>query len=91
MMIMKTVVGVVACAVSFSATAWDGYDYGKGTYVEVEKGNLVRPGREIEVYEYGEGYKTFEVESINRSGSSVELEVTDTETGESRTFEMEDD
>ncbi|MFP5402525.1 MAG: DUF5334 family protein [Gammaproteobacteria bacterium] len=78
-------------AMSLSAHAWDGYDWDKGTYVEVEKGNLVREGREIEVYEYGEGYKRFDVESINQHGSSVELEVRDSETGELRTFEMEDD
>lgn len=51
----------------------------------------MREGREIEVYEYGEGYKRFDVESINQHGSSVELEVRDSETGELRTFEMEDD
>jgi hypothetical protein len=37
------------------ALAWDGYDYESGNYVEIEKGNLVRPGEEIEYYDYGTG------------------------------------
>jgi hypothetical protein len=66
--------------------AWDGYDYEKGGYIEIEKGNLVRPGKEIEIYDYSDGeYKNVEVESVN----SDEVEVYDNETGESRTFEME--
>ncbi len=88
---MKALITILASALLPGvANAWDGYDYDKGRYVEVEKGNLVRQGREIEVYEYGEGYKTFEVDSVRRSGSRVELEVIDSETGEARTFEMED-
>ena len=88
---MKALIIVLASAlIPCAASAWDGYDYDKGRYVEIEKGNLVRQGREIEVYEYGEGYKTFEVDSIRRSGSRVELEVIDSETRETRTFEMED-
>jgi predicted transcriptional regulator len=74
-----------------SAHAWDGYDYEKGSYVEIEKGNLVRSGEEIEYYDWGSGeYRTGEVQSINRFGSSVEVEVEDSETGEVRTFEMDD-
>ena len=34
------------------AAAWDGYDYESGSYVEIEKGNLVRDGEEIEYYDY---------------------------------------
>lgn len=75
---------------SCMAFGWDGYDYGKGTYVEIEKGNLVREGREIEIYDYSKGgYRSVEVDSINRIGSSIEIEVTDTETGESRTLDMD--
>lgn len=55
-----------------------------------KKGNLVRPGREIEYYDHGSGeYRYGDVESINSCGSSVELEVYDYETGEYRTFEMD--
>ena len=31
------------------ALAWDGYDYESGSYVEIESGNLVRPGEDIEI------------------------------------------
>lgn len=72
------------------ASAWEGYDYERGTFVEIDDGNRVRAGELIEVYEYGEGYKTFDVDSVRRYGSSVEVNVIDTETGESRTFEMDD-
>jgi hypothetical protein len=74
-----------------TAFGWSGYDYDKGTYVEIEKGNLVRSGNSIEFYDHEDGeYRTGEVQSIQRSGSSVEVEVQDDETGEIRTLEMED-
>lgn len=66
--------------------AWDGYDYEKGAYIEIEKGNLVRSGEDIEIYDYSDGtYKDVEVESVD----SDEVEVYDSDTGEYRTFEME--
>ena len=71
--------------------SWDGYDYDKGTYVEIEKGNKVRAGENIEIYDYSKGeYKDVEVDSVNRSGNNVEIEVTDPETGEHRTLDMDD-
>lgn len=70
--------------------AWDGYDYEKGNYIEIDKENLVRRGNTIEIYDYGDGsYKDVEVEDIHRFGNSVEIEVYDNNTGEYRTFEME--
>lgn len=76
---------------SSAALAWDGYDYDAGANVEIEQGNLVREGESIEYYDYNSGsYRTGDVESIERSGSSVEVEVYDDESGEYRTFEMED-
>lgn len=81
---------VLSCLLAINAYAWNGFDYGSGTYVEIEKGNLVRPGRDIEIYEYGSGYKDVTVESIRRSGSSVEIEVYDNQTGEYRTLDMDD-
>ena len=73
-----------------SAHAWDGYDYDKGSYIEIDKGNLVRSGKEIEIYDYNTGsYKDVEVQSIHRNGSTVEIEVKESETGEERTFEMD--
>ena len=74
-----------------SANAWDGYDYEKGTYVEIDKGNLVREGETIEIYDYEDGeYNDVEVENIDNYGSTVEVEVYDSETGETRTLDMED-
>jgi hypothetical protein len=71
--------------------AWDGYDHEKGSYVEIEKGNLVRRGQDIEIFDHNDGsYHDATVESIRRSGSSVEVEILDHETGETRTLEMDD-
>ena len=73
------------CNSSF-LNAWEGYDYDTGNYIEIESGNLVRSGNEIEIYDYQTGeYKNVEVESIK----DKELEVYDHETGEYRTFEMD--
>ena len=72
--------------------SWSGFDYDRGNYVDIGKGNLVRRGREIEVFDYQDGqYKTYEVENIrNRaSGIHTELEVYDAENDEYRTFEMD--
>ena len=81
---------VVSIFLVATAHAWDGYDYDKGTYIEIEKGNLVRSGSNIEIYDYDSGsYKDVEVQSIYRHGSKVEVEVTDSEAGENRTFEMD--
>ena len=70
--------------------AWDGYDYESGNYVEIEEGNLVREGEEIEYYDYESGeYRYGDVESVESSGSGAEVEVYDHESGEYRSFEMD--
>lgn len=72
--------------------AWDGVDSQTGQSVEIGKGNLVRSGSDIEVYDSGTGeYRDVEVQSIRRSGNSVEVEVYDYTSGEYRTLEMDDD
>lgn len=77
---------------SFCAHAWSGFDYDKGAYVDIEKGNLVRSGKDIEIYDYDAGeYRDVNVESIRRIGGRVEVEVTDNETGETRTLDMDGD
>lgn len=86
---MKKLLVLLVYSLSMSAFGWNGYDYENSTYVEIEKGNLVRRGREIELYDYQRGYINVEVESIRRVGSKVEVEVTDLETGELRTLEMD--
>jgi len=71
--------------------AWDGYDWDGGVDVEIGKGNLVRPGSSIEIYDYGTGqYHDVEVQSVTGGGSTVEVEVYDNTTGEYRILEMED-
>lgn len=73
------------------AFAWDGIDSSSGDAVIIEKGNLVRPGRDIEIYDGGSGeYRDVEVQSIQRFGGTVEVEVYDPSSGEYRTLEMED-
>lgn len=68
------------------AIAWDGFDHQSGNYIEIEGGNLVRTGRDIEIFDY----QDVEVTNIDRYGSTVEVEVFDYEKGEYRTFEMDD-
>lgn len=87
---MKRIIFFLLAIMPITVMAWDGYDYDKGSYVEIEKGNLVRPGQDIEIYDYGSGeYRDVEVESITGSGSGAEVEVYDYGTGEYRTLEME--
>lgn len=76
---------------AISCFAWSGYDLETGECVEIEKGNLVRRGRDIEIYDCKDGkYKIVNVESISKGGeSSVEIEVYDYEKNKIRIFEME--
>jgi len=76
---------------SISTFAWDGTNSNTGSSVEIERGQLVRPGRTVEVYDSTDGYKQYDVDSIRRSGRTVEIEATDSATGESTTLEMDDD
>ena len=74
-----------------AARAWDGFDYDAGSFVEIEPGNLVRPGESIEVYDYGDGaYHDFDVDSIRRHGGSVEIEGFDNDAGDDRTLDMDE-
>lgn len=87
---MKYFAFILALIAPSIVYAWDGYDYESGSYVEIDKGNLVRPGQDIEIYDYGTGeYKDVEVQSIRGSGSGAEVEVYDYDKGEYRTLEME--
>ena len=80
---------LVLCLPSLSL-AWEGYDWESGSYVEIEDGNLVREGEEIEIYDWETGeYKDVEVESVTTSGSGAEVEVYDWDSGEYRTLDME--
>ena len=86
---MKSLFASVFILLSVNVNAWEGYDWESGTYVEIEGGNLVRSGEDIEIYEYGKGYSTVTVESISGSGSGAEVEVYDSSTGEYRTLDMD--
>lgn len=80
-----------ALAISAQAHAWSGSDNESGAMVEIEQGNLVRSGNDIEVYDYDKGeYRDMTVESVTRFGNTVEVEVTDSATGETTTLEMDD-
>lgn len=87
---MKLISAVLMLILTNLSYAWDGYDYESGSYVEIDKGNLVRPNQDIEIYDYDTGeYKDVEVQSIQGSGSGVEVEVYDYNTDEYRTLDME--
>ncbi|WP_245414463.1 DUF5334 family protein [Mycoplana dimorpha] len=73
------------------AFAWDGIDTATGGSVEIGKGNLVRSGRDIEIYDVEAGeYREVEVQSIREFGGAVEVEIYDHSNGEYRVLEMED-
>lgn len=83
---MKKLLLIVLCITTLPCFSWDGYDYDRGDYIEIERGNLVRVGNDIEIYDYSTGtYKDVEVQSI----SNGEIEVYDYDTDEYRTFDMD--
>jgi hypothetical protein len=82
---------IAVFALSNVAQAWDGVDTSTGDSVEIEGGNLVRRGNDVEMYDSNTGdYHDVTVESISRSGSTVEIEVYDNTKGEYRTLEFND-
>lgn len=89
---MKKILVILASLIFvFPAMAWEGFDYSKGGAVEIEQGNLVREGEDIEIFDYNAGeYRNVEVQDVNRYSGSTEVEVYDYETGEYRTLEMDD-
>jgi hypothetical protein len=81
---------VLFLMVAISCFAWGGYDLKTGECVEIGKGNLVRRGRDIEIYDCKDGkYKIVNVKSISKVGDSVEIEVYDYEKNKIRILEME--
>ena len=87
---MRLILCFLVLCISSLSLAWDGYDSESGSYVEIEDGNLVREGEEIEIYDLETGeYKYVEVESVTTSGSGAEVEVYDWDSGEYRTLDME--
>ncbi|MDE5465432.1 MULTISPECIES: DUF5334 family protein [unclassified Bradyrhizobium] len=84
----QVVTASITCTQAF---AWDGTHATTGSSIEIERGQLIRSGRTIEVHDSERGYKEYDVDSVRRYGRSVEIEATDTETGESTTLEMDGD
>lgn len=70
-----------------NTNAWDGVNQ-DGNFVEIDHGNLVRSGHDIDVYVDGE-YKNVEVQSIQSFGNDVEVEVYDYNKGNYDTYNME--
>lgn len=82
---------VVLLASSSVVLAWTGQDISSGNEVEIEQNNLVRAGRDIEVYDVTEmEYHDVTVEAIHRSGSHATVEVYDYDTNEYHELEMDD-
>ncbi|OCR99229.1 hypothetical protein A9K75_07845 [Campylobacter fetus subsp. testudinum] len=77
--------------ISINIYAWGGYDYNSGSYIEIEKGNLVRSGRDIEIYDYeNKSYRQVEVQSVRSlGGGKTEVEIYDHDSGEYRILEMQ--
>ncbi len=89
-MFIKYLILTLLFLISSIAIAWDGYDYANGTYVEIQKGNNVKAGKDIEIFDYSTGqYRDVQVESVRGIGSNTEVEVFDYSTGEFRTLDME--
>ncbi|MFC5552581.1 DUF5334 family protein [Methylobacterium iners] len=87
---MTRIASTLALALlTWPAAAWDGTDGSTGNTVEIEKGQTVRRGREVEFFDYGAGaYRSIDVDSIRQRGRSVEIEGTDS-AGNSVTLEMD--
>ena len=70
--------------------AWDCEDQDSGDSIEIDKGQLVRRGNNIEFFDYGDNsYHSGDIEDIRKFGSTVEIEITDDETGKTRILEMD--
>lgn len=86
----KFSVTLIALMSSMPALAWSGFDYENSTFVDIDKGSLVRRGKEIDIYDYSRGYIPVEIEHIHDRGYSVELEVREVDTGKTRTLDMDE-
>ncbi len=86
MRLLLIVVGGLVC--STAAFAWSGTDQ-NGNSVEIGRGELVRPYRDIEI-EVDGATRNFSVDSIRRYGNRVEIEGTD-DNGNSMTLDMDSD
>ena len=73
-----------------NAFAWDGYDRQNDAAIEIGRGNLVREGNIIKIYDWKEDeYHDVEVRQMEDSFKSVRLEVYDLDSQQERIFDME--
>lgn len=90
---MKTafLLGFIFLAIPLNrALAWDGTD-SDGSSVEIDQGNRVKAGESIDYFNYDDGeYHSATVDSVDRSGSSVDVDVTDDSSGDNTTLDMDD-
>lgn len=86
---MKNIIFAL-CLLCFPAYAWDGVDVDNGDKIEIHKGNLVRTGLPINIYDVAtEQEKPVIVEYIKGHDTFVELRIRDDATGETHTYQME--
>jgi hypothetical protein len=79
----KIIAVILASFFPLISHAWKGYDFADACSVEIEKGNLVRVGLDIEVLNDCSGdYITVEVMNIYRSSGMVVIEAVDVNTDE---------
>ncbi len=87
---MKKSIALLTILMSFSAQAWEGYDDNNNTGVTIGKGNLVRSGSQIQIYDTAHGeYHTVQVQTITGNGAGANVTVYDINSGEYRTLRME--
>lgn len=87
---MRITLAIAAALIATPCLAWDGYDYDAGAHIEIDKGNLVRSGETIEIFDYDSGeYRDVDVESVESNGDGATVEVYDPTSNEYRTFEMD--
>ena len=91
---MKKIVLIITFLMILCPTlvySWDGYDYDTDDYIEFDHPLSVKPGNDVEIYDYSdETYHDVYVISVKRNGTVV-IEVFDHDTGDYRTFEMMDE
>ena len=71
--------------------AWNGYNFDSDNYIEIEDPASVVPGKKIEIYDHeDESYHHVLIISVTKKDITF-IEVFDHDTGDYRTFEMEDE
>lgn len=85
---IKTIAIAGLLTLSVGAQAWSGFDYEVGNYIDIGEGNLVRDGETIEYFDYDNAeYRSGDVQSVD----SDEVIVYDQESGDYRTFAMDEE